>query len=1153
MFKQSFFRQSAFQRALSCRSRAALAVVVLAASPVFAQTITGSVTGTVTDPSGAVIPGATVVVTNTATGVRTPTKSDAAGVYSARFLPIGSYRVEVTAPGFIKLAIPQFALEINQTAKLDAHLTLGSSTEVKVQGNLTPILDTTDATLGLSLDSNEINTIPLNGRNFSSLALFTPGAVDADPTGLTSNNAIQRNTFNSGVVTTNGNRAQDNTYTLDGISIDETQNNLIGFAPSPDSLEEFRVISANAGAQYGNVGGGDTIAVLKSGTNSFHGSIFDYVEDQDLTGNTWGHNFSGVARTPYTQNTFGATLGGPIFKKKLFFFVDYEGTRNHSGGTGADNVLSAAERQGDFSAALAKGYSIVNQQAGYTPFAGAVPVSNPVVQYLLSHPQYYPLPNHTATDGLDQNNYIGGTNAFVTNDQGDLKIEYDPRAADKITAFYTQGIATGGSTAVLPITFPIANSYPDKLGGVTWVRTLSPAIVNEARFGFTRIRWDSNIPTDSTGNFGLNGDRVVGVPTPAPQQFVGFTYQGLNELTGVGDPASPQQLRDNTFSLHDDLTIQHGRQLFTIGAQFLRYQQNFTQYGGGGQLGSYGFTGQNSSLPKSSLEYDPVDWLLDLPSTQAISLSNGFFGERQYRVAGYVQDDWKIADKLTLNLGVRYDFDSPWTEVHNRIANVILSGPQQGLVEYAGSVPAGAPAGSFVCGNPACFQPTHTEFEPRLGFAFQPSSRIVFRGGYGATSFFEGTSGLAANAPFITAFSLGPNAPTTTAAPGLAFPEVNGFQVGAAGGTSNASFTAFNQTYRPAYVHEFNFSNEIQLSNTTSVQIGYVGELAQRLIDYRNGNQLTPAQAQSIANLPKGAALPAADVAPLANLVGQGTKVETFDTEGVSTYNAFQLTVRRRLSRGFEGTVNYTWAKSLTDTNGNYGESNSSGPNGIQDGYNIIGDYGPSELDVRHNLSANGSYNLPFGHGRAFGANSNRLVDLVAGGWTITGTAIAFSGLPLTITSNDNSNTNTYNSRSNQYRQLRVVNRSEKNWFGTDRSAVPCGTGVNQILNPDGTPATTNGQDNGFCAYGPELPNTFGTSRVGTERAPGFEQIDNSLFKDFHITETQSATFRADAYNVFNFVSYSNPNTSVNSSNFGQITQARNGPRTIQFEAQYHF
>jgi hypothetical protein len=1119
-------------------------LLLLASTIAPAQTVTGSVTGTVLDPTGAAVPGASVVAINSETGVHTSTASDEAGVYALRFLPIGTYTLEVDAKGFEKLQVSPFALEINQNVKLDAHVTVGATTSVIVQSNIAPILDTTDATLGLSLDSSEINTIPLNGRNFSSLTLFQPGAVNTAPTGLTGNNAIQRDTFNSGVVTVNGNRAQDNTYTLDGISIDETQNNLIGYAPSPDALQEVRVIAANAPAQYGNVVGGDIVSVLRSGTNHFHGSLFDYIQDQDLTANSFNNNFQGVPKTPFTQNTLGGTLGGPVFKNKLFFFLDYEGTRNHSGGFGASSVLSAAERQGNFSAAATAGYQIVDPQNGYQAFPGGiVPVTNPVVQYLISHPQYYPLPNHAPTDGLDQNNFQGPTNAFVTNDQGDVKIEYDPRAADKITAFYSQGISTGGSVAVLPITFPIANSYPDKLGGVTWVHVVSPAIVNEARFGFTRIRWDSNIPTDSTGTFGLHGDQVVGIPTPAPQQFVGFTYQGTNEITGVGDPAAPQQIRDNTFSLHDNLTIERGRHLLTLGGQLLRYQQNFTQYGGGGQLGTYSFSGQNTSLPGASLQYGPADFLVDRANSQAISLSNGFFGERQVRVAGYLQDDWKVNNRLTLNLGVRYEYDSPYTEVNNQIANVILSGPQQGLVEYAKRVPAGAPAGSFVCSNPACYQPTYTEFQPRFGFAYQVNPRIVFRGGYGATSFLEGSSSLAANAPFTTAFSLNATAPVSLTNPGSFFAETNGFQVGAPGQQNNASYTAYNQNYRPAYVQEFNFNNEIQLNNTTSVQFGYVGELGQRLINYRNGNQLTAAQAASLTALGLNtgsplSSIPVSDHAPLSNLVGENGVIETFDTEGVSTYNALQITVRHRISKGFQSTVNYTWSKSLTDTNGNYGAADSSGPNGIQDGYNLQGDYGPSELDVRHNLSANGSYKIPFGRGQLFGAHASRALDLLAGGWTLSSTAIAFSGLPVTITANNNSNTGNYGAgaRANQYRQLRIVNSSLSHYFGTDPSATPCQS-----------------TDNGICAYGAELPNSFGTARVGTQRAPGYEQIDSSLFKDFHISEGHVVSFRANAYNVFNFVSYDNPNSSVNSSNFGQITSSKSGPRTIELSLHYAF
>ena len=313
-FMEAVIRNKSFLHAAG----SGVAILLLSASSVLAQTVTGSVTGSVVDPSGAVVPNATVVAVNTATGVRTPATSDAAGVYSIRFLPIGTYQVEVTASGFGKLSIPSFTLEINQTAKIDAHLTVGASTSVEVQGNLAPILDTTDGTIALTFTSNQISTIPLNGRNFSSVTLFQPGAVSTDPQGLVSGNALERDTYNSGIVAVHGNRAQANNYTLDGVDMNEGQNNLIAYNPAPDAIAEIKVISADAPATYGNVNGGDVVSVLKSGTNKLHGSAYEYLENQNLNANSWANKHSTPIQpiNPFTQSQFGGTLGGPIVKNK---------------------------------------------------------------------------------------------------------------------------------------------------------------------------------------------------------------------------------------------------------------------------------------------------------------------------------------------------------------------------------------------------------------------------------------------------------------------------------------------------------------------------------------------------------------------------------------------------------------------------------------------------------------------------------------------------------------------------------------------------------------------------------------------------------------------------------------------------------------------
>jgi hypothetical protein len=892
----------------------------------------------------------------------------------------------------------------------------------------------------------------------------------------------------------------------------------------------LKVIQANAPATYGNVNGGDVVTVLKSGTNNFHGSVYGLLENQNITANTWSNNFQGVGQNPFTQTIFGGTLGGPILKNKLFFFVDYEGVRRHDGGQGTASVLTGAMRQGDFSALLGlpSPIQLYDTQNGFAPYANdkGIPIVNPVARFLFAHPEFYPLPNHPATDGLVQNNYIAPINSFVRNDQGDIKIEADPRPADKITAFYSQGISTGASTAALAITFPNQNTYPDHLGGGTWVHTFSPSIVNEARIGFTRIRWDSNIPFDATGQFS-NGNALVGIPF-GTQQFAGFSFQSIqaSTLTGVGVPGQAQILRDNTFTYGDNLTIQHGKHLLSVGVLLLRYQQNFSLFGTGGSLGTFNFNGNFTALPNGN-GYGGADWVLDRSSGQQISLSNGTFGQRQYRLAGFVQDDWKVSDRLTLNLGVRYEYDQPYAEVNNRTANVFLTGPHAGTVEYANAVPVGAPAGSIVCDNPGCYEPTYNQFQPRFGFAYQVSPRFVIRGGYGTTSFLEGNSTgerLVNNPPFSNAASLTAANPTVTSG-GSPFAVQNGFAVNSSS-TKVSGYTAYPQHIQPAYLHEFSLTTEYELNNSTSIQAGYIGEIGHHLIDYYNGNQLTPAQA--------AAGVPG----PFDNLVGAGNALFVVESEAYSNYNAAQFTVRHRLSRGFEGTVNYTYAHALTDSQGNFGGSNVEGPTATQNGLNLAGDYGPADQDIRHNLSATGSYLLPFGKGQAFASSANRVVDLLAGGWTFSSTAIVYSGFPITIFGPNNSGTNTFfgGSRANVYRKLHIVNRGVAHWFGTDPSAVPC-----------------SGPDNGACSYGPALTATYGTAAVGTERSPGFEQIDSSLFKDFHITERQTLGFRVDAFNVFNFASYGNPDNNVGDSNFGQITSTRTGPRTIEFAAHYSF
>src|ERR1700758_4653781 len=424
-----------------------LVSIVLCLSSAMGQTVTGSITGVITDPSGAVVAGAKVISENVATGVKTSAQTNSDGVYTLRFLPIGTYTVTIEAKGFALQKMEAFSLEIGQTAKVDAKLKISESTTVSVTEQVHPILDTTDATLGNTLTTNEIQNIPLNGRNFSSLTLFEPGAVDTDPTGLTGNNAIERSTYNSGIVSVNGNREQGNNYMLEGADNNEPQNNLIAYNPAPDAIGELKVVSANANATYGNANGGAGVTILKSGINNFHGSLYYLLESQILDANTWAndHVVPVIPKNSYTQNIFGGTIGGPILKDKIFFFADYEGVRRHKGGSATASLLTPAMLNGDFSALLSPGLpngtiQLYDTQNNFMPYANNhLTVVNPVAQYLAAHPKLYPAPNSAPADGLIQNDYQGAQSSFVSNNQEDFKVDWNAGRLGNISGFYAQG------------------------------------------------------------------------------------------------------------------------------------------------------------------------------------------------------------------------------------------------------------------------------------------------------------------------------------------------------------------------------------------------------------------------------------------------------------------------------------------------------------------------------------------------------------------------------------------------------------------------------------------------------------------------------------------------------------------------------------------
>jgi hypothetical protein len=1138
------------------------ALVLLAcATLAVGQAVTGTITGTVTDASDAVLAGAGVMAHNLDTGVNTPATTNSSGLFRIDFLPIGHYQVTIEAAGFKRASLTPFSLEVLQTANFNVHMVVGStSTNVSVSA-ATPILDTDDPTISSTFTANTISNFPLNGQDFSALTLYMPGSVDTAGTSGTTN--FERDIYYTDTPNFNGNRAQANNYTLDGIDMNETYNNLISYTPAPQALEEIKVVTADSPTDYGNVNGAGVVSILKSGTNQFHGSVYGFVQDYRFDANSYQNGQSGSPTNPFSFAQFGGTIGGPILHNKLFFFGDYLGSRWHKGGLNTASVIPDAMRSGNFSALLAGDNSVqlYDPENNYAPYAGdmGVPINNPVAKFLFANPKFYPdcggsnpvVPAGgkclSPDDGIADKNYEAPNPSYKGNNQGDAKIEYDLRARDKITGFYSISHAYDGSVPVLAISFPGVNLFPTWIVGSTWTHTFSSSLVNSARAGFTRTDWNQGFPVDSTGAFGDAGNAKVGIPFP-DQRFAGFSNQSIsNGISSLGTSAYDGGVIDNTYSYNDILTWQHGLHFLSMGGQINRYQNNYPTGNNDGYLGSLNYTGAFTQGPTQNGGYGAADFVLDRVQSVGVTLGSVNVGQRQYRVAGFAQDDWRVQPQLTLTFGLRYEYDEPWIEQNDKTGTVNLA---TGQIQYAGHIPAGAPPEAGICPTTACYMPNYRQWMPHLGFAYQFNDRTVLRGGYGANSFFEGNSynqRLTAIAPFIQAVNISINSP----APGaITTPRTaeEGFTGGSTSYSGSSYFSVYPQHIQPAYVQEWNLTAEYALTRTASLQVGYVGEQGQHIEDYGNVNaplnNADPTSAPFYNNQYIG--ISGVDTLNPSDPVGTaGGYLLITESRAMMNYNALQAVLRQRLSHGLEYTVNYTWGKAMTNSLGNYALNVNGYSGAFQDYYNSGADYGPAGYDVKHNVSATAVYAVPVGRGQQYLSGTSRLMDELVGGWKLSTAVVGYSGFPESITGpNNNSQSISGVYRVNQYRRLKIAGRSNANWFGTDPSASPCKTAYG--------PTDPNW---GKCAFGVPAPNAFGTESNGAVRGPGYFNADLSAFKDFHTFREQTIGFRFDAFNAFNIVSYGNPNTSIGDPNFGNVSRQtpRSTERHLQFSAHYDF
>lgn len=1119
----------------------AIGVFTLGGMPLVAQEVTGGITGTVTDQSHAAVPGATVTVTDTVRGTTWPTTTNSAGIYNLPRLPAGTYTVKASASGFATITKPAFELQMNQVARVDFELKVGQVSQTVEVTGAPPLLQTDTMQRGFVTNSNFNVNLPLATRNFIQLTLLAPGVTTVSPSSFTNG----QRTGGGGRPYVNGNREEANNFLLDGIDNNQTSDNLTSYQPSPDAIEEFNVITSNAPAQYGQFQGGIISTTIKSGTNAYHGDIFEFFRNDVLNANNWARNWQGLGKSGLRWNTFGGTIGGPIKKDKLFFFADYQGNRlDNPPVTSSITVMTMAERNGDFSQLLTeKGIQLYNPCASFSgPCASpAVPGSAPRQPFtsantglpdnVIPPSMISPVAANLFQSGLYPNpinsslqfNALNTTGSQTNNDQGDAKIDYVVNESNHIWGRYSQGFQTLPTTSTVPLIGINFNESPYHGAVIDWTHTFSPSMVMDARMGFNRIFLHNGSITPGIGSFG----EKIGI---ADANVHGEGLLGLNFTNGlatnIGTSSSEQLFADTTLEPTVDFILTKGHHVIHSGFQALRYEVNTFYAGNNGKYGHLDYTGQYTSGPVpgaagSAKGFSEADFLLGLPGVVGLGVSAGTWGHRSWMFAPYVQDNWRIRDDLTLNLGLRWQYNKPWTEVFNRQANF---GPFSGTEYFAGQ-------GNCLYSNcNALYNNYWNDWEPRFGFAWTPgfSKNTVVRGAYTISSFLEGTGTnlrLPLNPPFNSEFE---NDYTTGSA--LFFPSStssDGLSVLAAPANPfvNTNIRLWDPNVRPNLTQQWNFSVEHQLPAQTLVSLAYVGQ---------HGTHLMVPMPYFQRRLPGEAGCPASATTPcgspylagnpaLYNEIGQ---ISGTESNGDQRYDALQASVTKRLTHGQQAQVSYTYSKTMTNAIGYYGQGGGQAASNSaywQNLYNMRAEWGPSYFDDTHAFVTSYTYQLPFGHGKTYGNGWNSMTNALLGGWELSGIVTAHTGYPITITGPDNSGTK---SRGAKADCLAPATYSDgvgpgTTWFGTGSFAqAPVGT--------------------------------FGTCANGTVRGPGLTGWDMGVMKNFHVTESKYLQFRSEFLNFTNTPIFNAPTRSVTSSQFGEITGSQ-GERNIQFAMKFYF
>jgi Carboxypeptidase regulatory-like domain len=1057
-------------------------------TPVWAQVDSGTIAGTVRDGSGASIPQAKVTIIETQTNNRFDVETDSKGEYVSPPLKVGTYSVSVEANGFKTYTQSAITLNVQDRLRVDPQMEVGRPTEtIRVTGEVAPV-QTDTSSLGEVITGDKAAELPLNGRNYINLASLTAGVIDTSIRNSTNGNT-------AGSFSSNGTRGDLNNYMLDGIDNNNNSGGAAQLGVNVDAIAEFKIQTNSYDSEFGRSGGAALNVVIKSGTNDFHGSVFEYFQNGYLNAENF---FANTKNLSSKYNQPGATFGGPIKKNKLFFFGDYQLTDSRTPAVDHSSVPTAAEIGGNFSApGLATIYDPSTYNAATNTrqaFPGNIIPQSEISPLGQAYAELYPAGN---VPGAKRNNYLTEPTSAARTDQGDGRMDYRVSDADQLFIRYTQAGSTGFGAPKMPglaCGCGYSSQYnfnSTKGASIGETHIFTPNTLNEFRIGFN---WNHSYQGVPPGGFKappadlaipgvVNNPVAEGLPSVSP---AGFSTLGPATFTPTGDASQERQIRDT-------LNLVRGRHTIRVGGEFRWTQENLYQINA--PRGYFNFTGQYTNNPATGDGGNSIaDLLLGIPLTSYID-SQVYFGNRQHVPSLFIQDDFKATRRLTLNLGLRYEYYSPPVDVHNHLANFDYATGQLLIAGQNGNSDALTTAQKL-------------NFAPRVGFAYSPfnADTTVIRGAYGI--FYSGQEvrtgdplQLAYNLPFYyqPTFVGDGVTPVLTLASG--FPSLDPSQA------INPGVTSVDTHTKTPYYQEWNFTVQRLLPSHMTLEVAYAGTKGVHLQSLTDQNQDPipgPGDVQSRRPYPFYSGF------------------ASIQMRGNSNYHSLQIKLEKHLSHGLTFLSSFTYSHAEDDTVPIC--CNEPWPD---DSYNLKLLKGLADFQQKFRWVTSFDYQLPLGKGEAY-MNHNRALDLMFGGWHATGILTATSGFPFTPQQEtDSSNT------------------------GTQGFLLPDRIGNGNL--PSGQRSINQWFDVG--AFQDAAPYTYGNSGYNILIGPGIWNLDLGIRKVFSVTERQKVELRGEFFNALNHPNFGQPNSDIDAGPgaAGTITSLTTNMRTIQVALKYRF